>query len=835
MTFISDLNRALRQLIQRPAFSLAVIITLALGIGANAAIFSLFHQMLIEPIPVHEPERLVNLESPGPRSGSLSSSTPGRSESTFSYAMMRDLQEVEGALSGLAGHRGFGANFAFDGVTTSGFGLQVTGSYFRTLGLTPALGRLLDDSDDRVVNEGRVAVLDHRYWQNELGGDPDIVGRDLVINGIRFEVVGIAPPGFRGTTVGNPPDVYVPMTMRWLLQPRLPADHDDRTSYWVYLFGRLAPGVDAEQAEQIMNTRYRAILEEIEAPLQNMSEETLQRFVSRPLLLTDGRLGQSNVRTESQAPMTMLLTVSGFVLLIACVNVANLLLLRGASRSGELAIRSSIGASRTRLLVQLLTEALLLALLGGVLGIIVAGVTLHLIGSLLPPFAASTVELTISPTVITAAMACSLLAVLVFGLFPAVHAARVQPALVLRGQAGQPGGGRTLARFRNALVLIQIALGMTLLITSGLFIKSLHKLQSADLGMQIESVVSFGVSPVRNGYSAERSKQLYEQIEDELGNLPGVLSASASMVPLLSDSNWTQNVSVEDFEASQGSDTNVALNSVGPDFFTTLGIPLIEGRGFEASDRDDSPAVAIVNQTFAERFGLQPGSTAGKRMAVGETEELDIEIIGVVGDSRYANVRDGMLPVYYRPSRQNNGISFMTFYVRSALPAEQTMPAIRDLVRRIDPNLPVDDLNTFDVTVRDNVFLERFVGMLSSGFALLATTLAAVGLYGVLSYSVTQRTRELGLRMALGAAPGGLARGVLLQVARIGLIGAIVGILAAALLGRLAASLLYELSPYDPLVFITSVLVLAAVALVAGYLPARRASRIHPNEALRYE
>lgn len=748
--------------------------------------------------------------------------------------MMRDLQQVEGALSGLAGHRGFGANFAYDGVTTSGFGLQVTGNYFSTLGLNPALGRLFDETDDRAIGERRVVVLGHTFWVNELGGDPGVIGRNLIVNGQSLEVVGIAPIGFRGTTLGNAPDVYVPITLRWLLQPRLPAEHEDRQSYWVYLFGRLAPDVTVERAAEILEARYHAILEDVEGPQQSMRPETLERFVSRPLLLRDGKLGQSNVRTGSRAPMTMLLTVSGFVLLIACVNVANLMLLRGASRSGELAVRSSLGASRTRLLVQLLSEAVVLAAMGGLAGILVAGVTLALIGGLLPPFAAATVDLSVSPAVIGAALACSLIAVLLFGLIPALNAARVQPAVVLRGQAGQPGGGRALSRFRNLLVLVQIALGMTLLITSGLFVKSLHNLQNADLGMQAESVVSFGISPIRNGYSPERSKQLYERVEDELAALPGVLSATTSMVPLLSDSNWTNNVSVEGFESGPDIDTNAAFNAVGPDFFETLGIPLIEGRSFEASDRDDTPDVVIVNQAFAEKFGLD-GSVIGKRMAVGETEELDLEIIGQVGDTRYANVRDGVAPIFYRPARQNNGVSFMTYYVRTALPPEQIMPTIRTLVARLDPNLPVDDLTRFTTTINDNVFVERFVGMLSAGFALVATALAAIGLYGVLSYSITQRTRELGLRMALGAAPGSLARSVLVQVGRLGLIGAAIGILAALALGRLAASLLYELSPYDPVVLVTAVLTLAGVALVAGYLPARRASRIHPNEALRYE
>ncbi|AKS40525.1 ABC transporter permease [Wenzhouxiangella marina] len=834
MPLLTDIRMALRQLLKRPGFALAVVITLALGIGANAAIFSLFHQMLIEPIEVPAPERLVNLESPGPKYGSVSTSTPGGSQATFSYPMLRDLQQVEGVFSGLAGHRGFGANFAFDGVTTSGFGLQVTGSYFPTLAIQPALGRLLDENDDRTIGERRVAVLDYRFWVNELGGDPNILGRNLIVNGISLEVVGVAPDGFRGTTLGNSPDVYVPITLRWLLQPRLPEEHEDRRSYWVYAFGRLAPGVSVEQASDILQARYRAILEEIEAPLQSMPEDVLARFVSRPLELQPGELGQSNVRRDSSAPLSMLLTVSGLVLLIACVNVANLLLLRGASRSAELAVRTSIGATRGRLLVQLLTESVLLAILGGLLGVVVAGATLALIGSILPPPAAATVVLTISPAVLGAALFCTLLAVLIFGLAPAWHAARVQPAMVLRAQAGQPGGGRGLARFRNLLVLIQIALSVTLLITSGLFARSLHNLQNADLGMQIESVVSFGVSPTRNGYSQEQTLQLYERLEEELGNLPGVLSATSSMVPLIDDSNWTNNVSVEGFEPGPDSSSNVALNEIGLDYFETLGIPLLAGRSFESSDRFDTPRVAIVNQRFAEQFGLTP-PIVGKRMAIGETEDLNIEIVGVVGDTRYANVRDGMIPLYYLPNRQNRGIPFMTYYARSALPPEQMMASIRELVSRLDPNLPVDNLYTMDTIVQQNVFLERFVGLLSTGFALLATFLAAIGLYGVLSYSVTQRTRELGLRMALGASPGELASSVMRQIARIALIGALIGLAAALVLGRFAASLLYELSPHDPLVLIGALVVLALVAGIAGYLPARRASRIHPNEALRYE
>jgi predicted permease len=454
--------------------------------------------------------------------------------------------------------------------------------------------------------------------------------------------------------------------------------------------------------------------------------------------------------------------------------------------------------------------------------------------SLLPPFATVGIDLGVSPFVMLAAMGLAGLSLFVFGLLPALHAARVQPATVLRGQAGQPGGGRGLARFRNGLVMAQIAMSMTLLILAGLFAKSLLNVNAADLGMRVDSVVTFGVAPAQNGYSPERSMQLYRAIEEELAALPGVQSASSSMVPLLTDSNWRNNVSVEGFVPTPESDEHASTNEVGPAYFDTLGIPLLAGRAFNEDDTGGSPAVAIVNRRFVEKFGLGQ-EAVGKRMAMGATEDLDIEIVGVVGDSRYANVKDEAPAMYYRPNRQNDNLSFMTFYARTATSPQSVMAGIRDMVARLDADLPVENLAALPAVVRQNIFLDRFVGVLSTAFAALATLLAAIGLYGVLAYSIAQRTRELGLRMALGAAPGRVWGSVLGRVGVMTLAGAAVGVAAAVVIGRFAESVLYQLSARDPLVMVAAVVLLAAVALGAGFVPARRAARINPNEALRYE
>jgi putative ABC transport system permease protein len=832
---MSNFKYALRQLLMRPGLTAIIVFTLALGIGANAAMFSMFHQVLLRPLPVPDPASLVNLGAPGPKSGSVSCSNIGPCEYVFSYPMLRDLEREQTVFTGIAAHRGFGASIGIDGQATGGSGLLVNGDYFQVLQLQPALGRLISRQDEPQVGEGQVAVLSYDYWQNEFGGDPQVLGRTLVVNGQLLTVIGVAPEGFAGTTYGQRPQVFVPLTLRWLMEPFFPRGDENRQSYWVYLFARLKPGVSMQQAENAINVPFRAILHDVEAPLNvRMSEQRLEEFKARRLVLEPGARGQSDVPDQARLPLTLLVGLTALVLLIACVNIANLLLARGAARAGEMAIRASIGASRGRMVAQLLTEAGMLGLLGCLASLPVAAATLGLINGIMPAQVVANANLVLGPAAILFAVAVSMFTVLLFGLFPALQATRVAPGAVLKGQAGQPGGGRGVHRFRGALVTAQIAFSMVLLVLAGLFAQSLANLGRAELGMRIDAVATFSLAPVLNGYGAEQSAQIFERVEEELAALPGVVSVASSMVPVLSGSAWGAGVSVQDFDAAPDADRHAQFNEVGPGFFRTLQIPLLAGRDFNAADRTGGPRVAIVNESFARKFGLG-GDAVGKRMADAVTEELDIEIVGVVRDAKYSNVKTDVPPQYFLPRHQNVGLGFMNFYVRTQVGTDEVLAAIPRLVGALDPNLPVDNLGTLPEVVRDSVFLDRMIGMLSTGFALLATLLAATGLYGVLSYSVAQRTRELGLRQALGATRATLRRLVLRQVGLMALIGGLIGVTLAVLLGRAAEAMLFGLGGFDPTVLAGAVVALGAVVLGAGYLPARRASRIPPMEALRYE
>jgi len=826
---------ALRTLFKAPLVTIVAIVSLALGIGANAAIFSVFNQLLLRALPVPDARRLVNLAAPGPKPGMASCSRAGDCDTVFSYPMFRDLEQVQSVFTGIAAHRDVEANLTFGGQTMSGEAMLVSGSYFSVLGVRAAIGRLIASGDDRAPGESAVAVLSHAFWQTRFAGDANVLNQTMIVNGQDVTIVGVAPRGFDGTTLGVKPAVFVPITLRDPVNP-FSRELVNRRAYWMYLFARLKPGVSIEQARTALNGQYHAIVNDVEAPLQKgMSAQTLARFKAKPVVVAAGAKGQSSA-AENAPTLSLLFGITAFVLLIACANIANLLLARSAARAGEMAVRLAIGASRRQLVAQLLTESFLLASIGGAAGLLVARWTLDLIVSLVNREAAATIQVQLDPTVILFAAALAIGTGFLFGLFPALHSTRPDLVSSLKGQAGQPSGARTAARFRTSLATAQIALSMALLVSAGLFTKSLFNVSRVNLGLNADNVITFGVSPALNGYKPERSRQLFEQLEDALAAVPGVTGVSNALVPLLAGSNWGNNVSVEGFTAGLDTDTHSFFNEIGPDYFRALGIPLIAGREFTRADASSAPKVAIVNEAFAKQFNLGHDAV-GRRMGDRGTgpPKLDTEIVGLVQDAKYSEVKQTIPPLYFRPYRQDNRIGNITFYVRTASDPAALVAAMPKIVARIDPNLPVENLRTLPQQVRENVFLDRFITVLSAGFASLATLLAAIGLYGVLAYTVSQRTREIGLRMALGAAPGRVRGMVLRQVAIMTIVGGAIGLAAAIGLGRFAQSLLFELQGHDPAVLGGSAIALTLVALGAGFIPAHRASHVDPMSALRYE
>jgi predicted permease len=834
---MGGLKYAARTLRKTPFVTSVAIISLALGIGANTAIFSLFDQMLLRALPVEDPSELFNLSAPGPNPGSQSCNQSGSCQELWSYPMLRDLEREQRSFTGIAAQRIFGANLALSGQTTSGEGMLVSGSYFPVLGVRPALGRLFGPSDDERIGEHPIAVLSYRYWETQLGADRSVLNRTILVNGRPLTVVGVAARGFDGNTLGAKPDVFVPLTMRTEMNPWFTA-FENRRNYWIYAFARLRPGVTVEAATAEINSIYSPIIADVELPLQSgLTDQTLERFRDKRVVLAPGAQGQSSIPNEARTPLRLLLGITAVVLLIACANIANLLLARGANRAQEMAIRGSLGASRRQMLTQLLVESCLLAAMGGLASLAVARWTLVGITASMPPEIVSTFDLSLSRQTIIFAAVLSLGTGILFGMYPALHSTRPDLAVMLKTTLGQPAGARAAQRFRSTLVTTQIALSMALLVAAGLFIKSLVNVIRVDLGMNPEQVVMFSVSPELNGYEADRSADFFIQLEEELAAIPGITAVTADRVGLLGGSSWGNDVAVEGFAWEPGVDANSRYNEVGPSYFSALGMPLLAGREFTESDGDGAPEVAVVNEAFARKFGLDGANAVGKYMSNhgSGSPDLTIQIVGVVQDAKYSDVKDAVPPVFFLPYRQNRSIGSLTFYARTALDADAVFPQITPLVSSMDPDLPVENLKTLQRQIEENVFVDRLISTLSAAFALLATVLAAVGLYGVLAYTVAQRTREIGLRMALGAGSDNVRGMILKQVARMLVIGGLIGTVAAFALGRAAQSLLFGMEGYDAPVVATVAVLLAIVSLSAGYIPAMRASRVDPMTALRYQ
>jgi predicted permease len=831
---LNDVRYCLRGFARRPLFAVVVVVTLALGLSVNAAIYSFYDQMLVREVPVAAPHELVNLAAPGPKEGTPSCGAIGNCEEVFSYPMFRDLERLSSLpFAGLAAHRDTNVNIAIDGQTVAGTGLLVSGSYFPLLGLKPAIGRLLDANDDRVDGEASAVVLSHAYWESAFAENPGVVGRELVVNGKPLTIVGIAPRGFSGTTVSLRPQVFLPITFSWRDSPVFP-NHTNRKSYWTYLFARLKPGVSLEQAAAEINVPYRAIVNDVDAPLVNdFSEQTMREFRAKSITLESGARGQAQIDTFARAPFTLLLAATGLVLLIASVNIANLFLARGSARAGEMAVRASLGASTQRLLALLLLEVLLLAAGGAFVSLPLTLMALRGINGLFPGFAANLFSLNLSAAVVGMTVALAALSTLVFGLIPALKLTRIESSPALQSQGVRATGGKSAARFRSVLTTAQIALSMALLVLAGWFAQSLANVARVDLGFRAESLTVFSIAPDRNGYTPERTFALFDRLEEDLAQVPGVTSVALAAVPLLANSSWGYGVGVEGYTPAPGENTDVSVNYVSRDFFRTVEMPLISGSGFERPQARDRQNVAIVNERFVERFGLDAATVLGARVTTGTDGPVDAQIVGIVRNAKYSDVKADAPPQMFLPRTDMPSLGAMAFYLRSAYASLELRSSVEQVLASHDANLPLMNFRTMADQAEENVFLDRFMSTLAGALAVIATVLAGIGIYGVLSYGVAQRLREIGLRMALGAAPQNVRRMVLKQVAWMAGIGVAIGVSLALLIGQVGRALLYGLSPTDPLVPAAAIVALLAVVLVAAYWPARRAALVDPVTALR--
>jgi predicted permease len=838
-TLLSDLRYAVRSLRRRPLLTAVAVLSLALGIGVNTAIFSVFDRLVVRRLPAVSPTDLVVLSSPGPRPGWNSSGDGGDNDTIFSYPFFRDLERTQNVFSGIAAQRDFPANLSHRGETRRGQGVLVSGGYFPTLGLVPALGRLFTGDDDRAPGAHDVVVLAYDYWATQFGRSPEVLNDTLMINGSPMTIVGVAPEGFHGTTTMERPQVFVPLAMAVQMRPGWDRI-DRRNDHWLYVLGRLKPGVTREQAEAQFNVPFRGLIRDVEYPALRSgigSDRARAAFQARQVFLHDGARGQNSQESqrEIRSIFVLLFAVTGFVLLIACANVANLLLVRAADRSGEIAVRLSLGASATRLIRLLLTEACVLGLAGAAGALVVAQLTVQSLLRMIPVEDRALFGFTIDGSALVFTGALGLVTGLLFGLVPATHLVRASLVAGLSARSGRTSGSRATTRLRASLATAQVALATALLAQSGLFIVSLVNIARVDIGIEREGLVTLRLSPGLNAYTPERSLALFERLEDEFRSVPGVEAVTSSTHQLLADSDSTLNVTVQGFDAGPDADTTVSSAYVGTDYFRTLGIPLLGGREFTRSDAKGRQAVAIVNEAFVRKFNL--GSRAlGTRLArgAGGNRPLDIEVVGVVRDAKYRGVKDEVPAQLFQPYRQieTGGLSF---YARTASDSRSLLAAIPGVVRRVDPNLPVEGLRTMDDQIWDNTTQDRILTTLSSSFAGLATLLAGIGLYGMLAYMVTSRVRELGIRMTFGATSGDVRRLVYGHVGRITLVGGVIGVLAALGLGRLGQALLFRLDGFNLPIIAGASCAVVTVAVLAGALPARRAALVNPVEALRAE
>src|SRR5262245_5848126 len=865
--FARDLRYAIRGLGRSPLFTAVALVSIALGIGANTAIFTLVDEVLVRMLPVRNPDELVLFNGARNHYGSNSGGN------MLSFPMYEDFRnnfvDTPAAASmprvslpvpnpaptpkifnGIFARRSMAVVVGIDGQSERVPAELVSGTFFQVLGVGAAIGRVIAPEDDRERHGSPVAVLSYDYWRTRFGGDPAIVGKTIMAQNRALTIIGVSQAGFDGVDIGYVPNLRVPISMKAEMTPNWD-DMDNRRSRWVNVFGRLKPGVAREQALAALQPYFHGTLEQevLDAAFSNTTPYTREQFLKGTMDLLPAAQGRSPVRQQLLQPLRMLLGIVAGVLLIACANVAGLLIARAASRQKEIALRLALGASRGRIVSQLLVESVLLAAIGGALGLVIASWTVRFLLEFMP-----TSE---TPHVITGALNYRVLAFnfllalvtgVLFGLAPALRSTKPSLAPNVKGQAGAVLGGGV--RLRKALVVAQVTISVLLLISAGLFIRTLRNLRLLDLGIKPESMIAFNVSPAASGYTPDRIPPFYKSLVERIGAEPGVQSVAFASFGLLEGNEWDSTVTVEGYQAAHGEGVNPYCNSISAGYFKTMGVPVLRGREFDARDegavgaapafssdgRGNGYSHVIVNESFAKKY-FGDRDPIGRHIGFGGNPgtPTPLEIVGVVRDTKYTGVRDEIPRTLFFPLLEERTPSSAVVYVRTTADPAAGFSAARRIVRDLDAAVPVYNLRTLERQIDRSLVIERFVATLSTAFGILATLLAVVGLYGVMAFTVARRTREIGVRMALGAVQGDVVWLVMREVLILVTAGMILGLAAAWGLGRLVGTQLYGVTPNDPLTIAAAAGILAAVSLAAGYIPAIRATRVNPVLALRYE
>ena len=839
----ADVRYALRLLRKSPVFTVVAVGSLALGIGANTAIFTVAQHMLLDRLNVPHPDELRMFYLSDPRGDIVKElwgwwddhPSGGRVTTSFTYPVYEQLRAHNKSLADVMAFKPFGRmTVTIRGEAEAAEVQMVSGNYYSVLGVRPQLGRGIQDSDDGEVGRGPVAVISDRLWTNRFARSPDVIGKSLLVNATPMTVVGVNPPGFTGAySAQGTPDIFLPFSMQPIVAPqelgseKVPSLLQSKSLWWVLVMGRAKPGVSTATAEAELNVALNAA---VRATMPIKTESQLPR-----LLLKDGSRGQNPNTEELEKPMYVLMALSGLVLLLACANLANLLLARVGARQREMSVRLALGAGRWRILRQTMTESLLLSVIGGAAGLLLAWAVRNALPRMLadswapPAFGAS-----FSWPIFLFAAALSIATGFVFGLGPAWHATRVQVSASLKDS------GQTLTRPRRglggkAIVAVQVALSIVLVVGAGLFARTLMRLEGSALGIRSGNLLLFTVELPETRYPKTASTAVLQRIEERLTSVPGVLDATLTREPLFSGNAVVQTFVPEGWKRKAEGNPSVLVNRVGRDFFSMFGIRMLAGRGFDGSDTRTSRNVAVISESLAKKY-FANANPIGRTFEEGRNHPVKIEIVGVCADTRYHHVRAEAEPTYYTPYWQkDDGVHEATFAIRTSLASEALLPTLRDAMRQVDASLPLLDVRTQDEQIAANLMQERIFATLTGGFGILALVLACVGVYGVMAYSVARRTSEIGIRLALGAIPRQVLQMVLREASRLSALGIAIGLAASFPLARLVRSMLYGIAPYDPLTFCGAALLLLLIALGASWIPARRAASIQPVEALRHE